>query len=91
MCEMKSLRRVRLFGTPRTVAHQVPLSMGFLKQEYWTGLPLPSPWNRPNPGIVLRCPTLWADSLSSLLPGEPKEYECLINELAMKEEKEAGF
>ena len=37
--------------TPWTVAHQAPLSMGFFRQEYWSGLPFPSPGNLPNPGI----------------------------------------
>ena len=41
--EVKSLSPVRLFATPWTVAHQAPLSMGFSKQEYWSGLPFPSP------------------------------------------------
>ena len=40
--KMKMLRRVRLFATPWTAAHQAPPSMGFLRQEYWSGLPLPS-------------------------------------------------
>ena len=42
--EVKSLSRVRLFATPWTVAHQAPLSMGFSSQEYWSGVPLPSPY-----------------------------------------------
>ena len=42
--EVKSLSRVRLFATPWTVAHQAPPSMGFSRQEYWSGLPFPSPW-----------------------------------------------
>ena len=41
--KVKSLSRVRLFVTPWTVAHQAPLSMGFSRQEYWSGLPFPSP------------------------------------------------
>ena len=48
---MKSLSRVRLFATPWTVPRQAPLSMGFSRQEYWTGLPFPSPGHLPNPGI----------------------------------------
>ena len=40
---VKSLSRVRLFANPWTVAHQAPLSMGFARQEYWSGLPFPSP------------------------------------------------
>ena len=45
------LSHVRLFVTPWTVAHQAPLSMGFSRQEYWSGLPLPSPGDLPKPGI----------------------------------------
>ena len=43
--------RVRLFGTPWTVVHQAVLSMGFSRQEYWTGLPFPSPGDLPDPGM----------------------------------------
>ena len=53
--------------TPGTVSRQVPLSMGFPRQEYWRGLPFPSPWDLPNPGIEPRSPALQADSL----PAEP--------------------
>ena len=42
---------VQLFATPWTVAHQAPLSMGFSRQEYWSGLPYPPPGDLPNPGI----------------------------------------
>ena len=42
-----------LCGTPWTVAHQAPLSMGFLRQEYWSGLPFLSPGDLPDPGIKL--------------------------------------
>ena len=45
------LSRVQLFATPWTVAHQASLSMGFSRQEYWSGLPFPSPRDLPNPGI----------------------------------------
>ena len=46
-----SLSRVRLFATPWTVAYQASLSMGFSRQEYWSGLPFPSPGDLPDPGI----------------------------------------
>ena len=49
--KVKSLSRVRLFATPWTVAYQAPLSMGFSRQEYWSGLPFPSPGDLPDPGI----------------------------------------
>ena len=47
----KSLSRVRLFVTLWTGAHQAPLSMGFSRQEYWSGLPCPPPRTLPDPGI----------------------------------------
>ena len=48
--EVKSLSRVQLFATPWTIAYQVPRSMGFSRQEYWNGLPFPSPGDLPNQG-----------------------------------------
>ena len=50
--------RVRLFVTPWTVALQAPLSMGFPRQEYWSGLPFPSPGDLPNPGMEPASPAL---------------------------------
>ena len=49
--KVKSLSRVRLFAILWTVAYQTPPSMGFSRQEYWSGLPFPSPGDLPNPGI----------------------------------------
>ena len=69
--KVKSLSRVRLFATPWTVAHQAPLSMGFSRQEYWSGLPFPSPGDLPDPGIEPRSPALQADTLTSEPPGKP--------------------
>ena len=65
--KVKLLSHVRLFVTPWTVAHQAPPSMGFSRQEYWSGLPFPSPGDLPNPGIEPGCPSLQADAL----PSEP--------------------
>ena len=62
---MKSLSRVRLFVTPWTVAYQAPSSVGFARQECWSGLPFTSPGDLPNPGIEPRSPTLQADALPS--------------------------
>ena len=53
------------------VAHQAPLSMGFSRQDYWSGLPFPSPGNLPNPGIEPWSPTLQVDSLPSEPLGKP--------------------
>ena len=63
--KVKLLSCVRLFATPWTVAHQAPLSMGFSRQEYWSGLPLPSPVDLPDPGIEPRSPALQSDALTS--------------------------
>ena len=68
---VKSLSHVRLFATSWTVACQTCHSMGFSRQEYWSGLPFPSPGDLPDPGIKPRSPTLQADSLPSELPGKP--------------------
>ena len=54
----KSFSRVQLFVTPWTVAYQAPLSMGFSRQEYWSGLPFPSPGDLPDPRIEPRSPAL---------------------------------
>ena len=58
------------FVTPWTVAHQAPPSMGFSRQEYWSGLLFPSPGNPPNPRIKPRSPALQADALPSKPPGK---------------------
>ena len=68
----KLLHCVRLSVTPWTVAHQAPLSMGFSRQKYWSGLPCSSPGNLPNPGIEPRSPALKMDSLLTEPPGKPK-------------------
>ena len=69
--KVKSLSRVRLLATPWTVAYQAPLSMRFSRQEYWSGLPFPSPGDLPDPGIEPGFPTLEADTLTSEPPGKP--------------------
>ena len=61
----------RLFATPWTVARQAPLSMGSSREEYWSGLPFPSPRDLPDPGIKSRSPALQVDSLSSGPTGKP--------------------
>ena len=66
----QSLSHVRLFVTPWTVAHQAPLSMGFPRQEYWSGLSFPTPGDLPNPGTELR--------LFHLLP-------CQVNSLPLNQ------
>ena len=65
------LSRVQLFATPWTVAYQAPLSMGFSSQEYWSGLPFPSPRDLPDPGIEPGSPALQTDALPSEPSGSP--------------------
>ena len=69
--EVKLLSHVRLLATPWTVAYKAPQSMGFSRQEYWKGVPFPSPGDLPNPGIEPESPTLQADALPSEPPGKP--------------------
>ena len=75
---MKTLSCVRLFGIPWTVVYQASLSMEFSKQEYWSGLPFPSPGDLPDPGIEPRSPALQADALPSEPPGKPISVQYII-------------
>ena len=71
------LSHVRLFATPRTVAHQAPLSVGFSRQDYWSGLPVPSPGDLPYPGIEhasLMSPALAGWFFTTSATWEPKQY-----------------
>ena len=68
----QSLSCVRLFATPWTVAHQVPLPMGFSRQAYGSGLPFPPPRDLPDPGAEPASPALQVDSLPPEPPGKPK-------------------
>ena len=72
ICELSCFSRGRLFAALRTVPCQAPLSMGFSRQEYWSGLTYPPPGDLPHPGIELGSPALQADSLSPELPRKPK-------------------
>ena len=67
MCGGLVAKSCPTLATPWTVARQAPLSMGFSRQGYWSGLPFPSPGDIPNPGIEPMSPELQADSL----PTEP--------------------
>jgi len=72
--KVKSFSRVRLFATPWTVAYQASPSMGFPRQEYWSGLPFPSPGNLPHLGIEPGSPALEADTLTSEPPEKTTLY-----------------
>ena len=66
---------VRLFAIPWIVAYQSPQSMEFSRQEYWSGLPFPSPGDLPNPGIEPWSLAMQADALPSEPPGKPRSEE----------------
>ena len=69
--ESESCSVVSDSATPWTVAHQAPLSMGFSRQEYWSGLPFPSSGDLLKPGIKPGSPSLQAESLPCERPGKP--------------------
>ena len=68
--KVKSLSHVQLFATPWTVAYKAPPSLGFSRQEYWSGLPFPSPGDLPYPGVEPVSPALQGDALPSEPPGK---------------------
>ena len=78
--KVKLFSHVQLFGTPWTIAYQASLSIGFSRQEYWSGLPFPSPGDLPNPGIEPGSPALQADTL----PSEPP-WALIKKKLSAKE------
>ena len=71
VCVLSLFQSCLLFVTLCAVACKTPLTVGFSRQEYWNGLPCPSPGDLPNPGIETWSPKLQADSLPSELPGRP--------------------
>ena len=73
-------KSVQLFVTPWTVAYEAPLSMEFSRQEYWSGLPYPSPGDLPDPGIEPGSPALQADSL----PSEPRLIRIFMAEYCFR-------
>ena len=91
VCVHSQFSHVQLFVNLWTVACQAPLSMGFFRQEYWSGLAFPSPGDLPNPEIEPGSPALQADSLPTELQGKiiylyisegngnPLQYSCLEN------------
>ena len=78
--KVKSLSHVQFFGTPWTVAYQAPPSMGFSRQEYWSGLPFPPSGDLPNPGIEPGSPAFKADALTSDPPWKPNQVAFKIKE-----------
>ena len=80
-------------ATQWTVARQVPLSLGFSRQEYWSGLPFPSPGDLRDPRIEPGSPALQADSLPSEPPGKPKSLalNCVCFALGQNNHKLSGL
>ena len=71
MVKAQSFSRVQLFATPWTAACQVPLSIGFSRQEYWNGLLFPPPGDLPNPGMESASPALAGGFFTTEPPGKP--------------------
>ena len=89
----KSLICVQLFSSPWTIAHHTPMSMGFSRQEYWSGQSFPSPGDLPDPGIKSRSPafqvdffTIWAirEALPGIKPGLPALAAWSLNHWTMR-------
>ena len=79
---MKSLSHVRLSATPWTVAYKASPSMGFSRQEYWSGLPFPSPEDLPDRGMEPSSPAFEADALTSEPPEKHEvKIECRRREV----------
>ena len=83
---MKSLSRVRLFATPWTVAHQASPFKEFSRQEYWSGLPFPSPGDLPNLRIEPGSTALRADASPSEPPGKPMNSMERQKDMTLKDE-----
>ena len=74
----KSLSHVPPLATPWTVAHQAPLSSGFSRQEYWSGLPCPPPGDLLDPGMEPACPSLVGGFFTTALPGKTDFSAALV-------------
>ena len=71
--------RVRLCATPYTAAHQAPVFLGFSRQEYWSGLPFPSPEDLPNPETEPISPALAGGFFTTESPGRPSQLTILVD------------
>ena len=80
------MRASKITATPGTAAHQAPPSMGSSRQAYWSGLPLPSPGDLPDPGIKPGSPTFQADALTSEPPRQETRVQSLGQEDLLKKE-----
>ena len=79
------ISHIQLFASPWTIAHQAPLFMGFPRQEYWSELPFPSPWDLPDPEIKPTCPALDGRFFTTEPPGKPnKSWWAVIYKMRWK-------
>ena len=88
---VSSLSRVRLCVTPWTVAYEAPLSMEFSRQEYWSGLPFPSPGDLPHLGIEPWSPALQADALPSKPPGKAFQVPSAVFRYSLLRRSQPAF
>ena len=86
----QSLSHVGLFATPQTVACQAPLFMGFSRQEYWSGVPFPSPGDLPDPRIEPMSSALSGRFFSSEPPGKPST-RFTLNKIQINYKKKCGY
>ena len=87
LCWARLCQSCLTFCSPWTVAHQAPLSMRFSRQEYWSGLPFPSPGDLPNPGMEPRSPALQADSSLSELQGRSSSFLWYFTNVSVRNRK----
>ena len=81
MCVLSRFSHVQLFATPWTVAHQAPLSMGFSRREYWSGLPFLPPGDLPDPGIQSASLTSPASAGRFFITGGTWEAPCIYMDI----------
>ena len=79
-CVLRWISRVQLFATLWTTGHQTPMTMGFCKQEYWSGLPCPPPGDLPNPGIEPASLRVYLHRQAGSLPLAPPGNSCLFRD-----------
>ena len=72
---VESLSHVQLFGTPCIIAHEASLSVGFPRQEHWSGLPFPSPGDLPDSGVDPMSPALAGRFFTTAPPGKPIRWD----------------
>ena len=84
------VRLCPIFATPWTTACQAPLSMEFSRQEYWSGLPFPTPGNLPNPGIKHTSPVS-PELAGRLFTTETKAFDCVDHNKLWKKLQETGI